>query len=171
MANKIIGILKFVPYVASTEFFSSWLGSVLLGHDALADHVPWITFEARKWLTDYLKPDMSVFEYGSGGSTIFFSKRVKEVISVEHDKYWYHIVSTEIAKEHITNCKLLLREPERGILTKQIISDPESYLSALPKYQGMNFKSYATSIREFSDESFDLVFIDGRARPSCMLMR
>ena len=111
---------------------------------------------------------MSVFEFGSGGSTIFFSKRVKELISVEHDKYWYHRVFNEIAKEHVTNCKLLLKEPEQGIFDRTDYSDPESYLSALPQYQGMNFKSYATTIREFPDESFDLVFVDGRVRPSCI---
>ncbi|MCP8305455.1 MAG: methyltransferase domain containing protein [archaeon] len=111
---------------------------------------------------------MSVFEYGSGGSTIFFSKKVGLVISVEHDKYWHRLVSNEIAKENIPNCRLLLREPEQGIFDKTDPSDPESYLSSSPKYCGMNFKSYATSIGEFPDNFFDLVFIDGRARTSCI---
>lgn len=138
------------------------------GHNALTDHIPWITFEAQEWLIGYLKADMSVFEYGSGGSTIFFSKRVRELISVEHDKYWRDTVSNETAMERVTNCRLLLREPEQGILDRTDYSDPQSYLSALPRYSGMNFKGYATSIREFPDGKFDLVFVDGRARPSCI---
>jgi len=170
--------LKFIPSVVSSKFFVPWLISVMptlipfSKKNALTDHVPWITFEARKWLIDYLKADMSVFEYGSGGSTIFISKRVKELISVEHDKDWYLLVSNEIVKEDITNCRLLLREPELGILNNIDYSDPEAYLSAWPGYQGMNFKRYATSIptsiQQFPDKSFDLVFIDGRARPSCI---
>lgn len=167
-ANKSLGVLKVIPTVASTKFFFPWLLSVLPGRSALKDNVPLIPFEARKWLIDYLKPNMSVFEYGTGGSTIFISKRVKELISVEHDKYWYHLVRDKIAKENIVNYKILLKEPEPGIFDKVDYSNPESYLSSLPKYRGMNFKSYATTIQEFPDESFDLVFIDGRARPSCI---
>jgi hypothetical protein len=34
----------------------------------------------------------------------------------------------------------------------------------------MNFYRYVNSINAFQDESFELVFIDGRARSSCMLV-
>ena len=34
--------------------------------------IPWVTHGAKKWLDSYLKKDMKVFEWGSGGSTLYF---------------------------------------------------------------------------------------------------
>jgi hypothetical protein len=34
--------------------------------------LPWISYAAIDFLDGYLKPDMTVYEYGSGGSTLFF---------------------------------------------------------------------------------------------------
>lgn len=167
-ANGIMASFEVIPSIASTELFLPWLISRLPWHNPIRDNIPMIPFAAQRWLISYLKADMSVFEYGSGGSTIFISKRVKEIISVEHDKYWYHLLYNEIARKNITNCKILLRGLEPGTFGKVDYSDPESYLSSAPGYRGMNFKRYVTSIQEFPDESFDLVFIDGRARPSCI---
>lgn len=165
-------LLKLLRFAVSSQFFFPWLSSLirrnLLGHNALKDNVPWITFKARIWLENYLKPDMSVFEYSSGGSTIFISKRVKEVFSIEHDKDWYQIISNEIRNQHIDNCKLLLIEPETDLFNREDYSDPNNYISSLPIYLNMNFRRYVLSINEFPDEYFDLVFVDGRARPSCI---
>ncbi|MDP2056339.1 MAG: hypothetical protein Q8K35_01095, partial [Thiobacillus sp.] len=66
-----------------------WLHSLLPGHSPLYDEVPWITFRAIDWLDTYLKSDMSVFEYGAGGSTLYLAKRVRNVVSVEHDEGFY----------------------------------------------------------------------------------
>ena len=43
-------------------------------------------------------------------------------------------------------------------------SDPNNYTSSTFEI----FKSYVTQIDEFQDEHFDLILIDGRARPSCI---
>jgi predicted O-methyltransferase YrrM len=50
--------------------------------------MPWISFDAIHFLESYLRPQMEVFEFGSGGSTIFFSKRCARVLSVESDLKW-----------------------------------------------------------------------------------
>ena len=170
--GKMVRILKLMPKFLDSynymKFFPHWLNSVLLSHTSLKDHVPWITFEATKWLIRYLTTNMRVFEYGSGGSTIFLSKRVHELISVEHDRDWYITVLNELAKENVTNCKIMLKEPELDIFNKTDPSNPKSFLSSVSTYQGYNFKNYAMIINEYADESFDLVIIDGRARPACI---
>ncbi len=38
--------------------------------------------------------NLVLFEFGSGNSTLFFAERVKNVISVEHNKEWYQIVNS-----------------------------------------------------------------------------
>src|SRR5208283_402812 len=45
--------------------------------------VPWFSQSAIDFLESYVKPSMRVFEYGSGGSTIFFARRAKSVDSIE----------------------------------------------------------------------------------------
>ena len=47
--------------------------------------IPYLPIEpdAFDWIEEYIKPNMSVFEYGSGPSTEYFSDRAKKVISVE----------------------------------------------------------------------------------------
>jgi len=50
--------------------------------------IPWISYPAIKMLEKILKPEMRVFEWGVGGSTLFFSARVRQLVSIEHDLQW-----------------------------------------------------------------------------------
>ena len=49
------------------------------------------------------------------------------------------------------------------------IADPAAYVSDDERYAGKTFRSYAQAIDAFPDRYFDLVVVDGRARPSCIL--
>ena len=73
------------------------------------DELPWITFRAIQWLTRYLRPEMKVFEYGAGGSTLFLARRVRELVSVEHDETFHSVVAERLAKRGIQNCRLIFR--------------------------------------------------------------
>lgn len=132
----------------------------------LKDGEPWIAFESKEWLGDYLTRNMIVFEYSSGGSTIFFSKWVKKLISVEHDPMWYQHISDTLNRKNISNVEYLLLEPHFTPDGKSDFTDPHSFASR--EYPNMSFEAYVKSIDAFPDKSFDLVFIDGRARPSCI---
>lgn len=52
------------------------------------DPIPWYTYPTISFLNRRLDPEMSVFEYGSGFSTLWFAQRVNEVTGVEHDREW-----------------------------------------------------------------------------------
>lgn len=150
------------------KFILPWLKSNLSKGDAFTDDVPWMTFEVQEWLERYFSSNKIVFEYGSGSSTLFISGGVKWIISVEHDKNWYHRVLNIMKRKNVTNCELLLQQPESDSLGKGDYSDPKSYLSANSRYRDMIFKRYAQTIEKFPDDYFDLVIVDGRARPSCI---
>jgi hypothetical protein len=154
---------------AAVQFIIPWLDSLQGDATPLRDEVPWITFEAKKWLSTFLTKDMVVFEWGSGGSTIYISKRVKRLISVEHDPEWYNKVQKAIKDNGISNCEYLLKEPSLLSDSEQNFQDPKYYLSGLSNYKGMSFETYVKVIDSFPDETFDLVIVDGRARPSCIL--
>lgn len=50
---------------------------------------PWITDPAIDFLEEYLKPDMHILEFGCGSSTVYFSKKCNNVISIEHQSHYY----------------------------------------------------------------------------------
>jgi len=144
------------------RFYRHWRESLKREHSVIEDDFPWMVYEAVSWLESYLKPGMEVFEWGSGGSTLFFASRVHFVVTVEHDPNWYAIVSKQLSDLNIQNVHFVLCKPERTDLLSEI------YTSTDERYKGLSFQHYAETIDSYPDNSFDLVVVDGRARPGCM---
>lgn len=48
-----------------------------------------------------------VVEFGAGGSTVLFSKCCKSVVSYEHDRRWLELTRRRLAREALTNAKLV----------------------------------------------------------------
>lgn len=130
--------------------------SFLLRHEAsIVQSEPWINESAKNWLANYLNKEMRVFEYGSGGSTLFMAKRVKEISSVESDIYWYSKIMKTIRMSGIKNCKVFYAEATTSPF-RQSPADDSAYVS------------YAEKIKKFPNNYFDLVFVDGRGRELCV---
>lgn len=72
--------------------------------------LPWIRLKAIRFLEHHLSGEMTVFEYGSGGSTIFFAQRCRRVISVEDDSEWAAAVRERLDELRLTNVDLQLHE-------------------------------------------------------------
>lgn len=51
--------------------------------------IPWYTYSCLEYISQFDFIDCNVFEYGSGNSTLFWSKRAKSIQSVEHDVNWH----------------------------------------------------------------------------------
>ena len=68
-----------------------WLRSVREQQsvDFSGNPFPWITYPCLKFLEQRIHKRMTVFEYGSGNSTLWWAARVGKVISYEHDHDWY----------------------------------------------------------------------------------
>lgn len=69
---------------------------------------PWLTPDSIELLSTLLKPTDQGLEWGSGRSTIWFSKRLKHLTSVETDAQWFNRVNEMIASSGITNVDLRL---------------------------------------------------------------
>ena len=151
------------------RMYERWKKSITVGWGGGGGSFLWKTLEAQDFIETILKAEWKVFEYGSGRSSLFYSERVSQLISVEHDQGYYEKSRQFLENVRITNCDLRLRVPECGGIQNQDCSNPKEYASADKMFRGCCFLKYVQEIDAFPDESFNLVAIDGRARPSCVL--
>jgi hypothetical protein len=122
---------------------------------------PWVTFGARRALERILTPSSQVFEFGTGGSTIFFAQRARQVVAVEHDPGWFELV--EAAVRPYANVELILVEP--APMSPEVATlDVRHYTSTDERYRGQWFRDYVRTIERFPDGHFDVVLVDGRCR-------
>ena len=155
------------PLRDAVRYFWPWWQSLESGRSPLDDEIPWICFSAIDFLRAALRPDMAVFEYGTGGSTLFWARRVREVYGVEHDRVWCERVRGAAAQRGYTNVEVNLCEPSIAMGPIGTPADLDGFASDDQAFRGLSFEMYVRSIESFSDHSFDIVLIDGRARPAC----
>jgi hypothetical protein len=151
--------------------FPRWKDSVSRNVDTVELRLPWMNFAAIDLLAKNCRPRASVFEYGCGGSTLFLLDRGLQVVSVEHEEAWLSRIRDLATVGNGSSDWLgLHRRPHaRGdVPSPQDLADAGSYRSANRRFAPFSFEDYAGAIDEFSDAHFDLVLVDGRARPSCV---
>jgi hypothetical protein len=139
-----------------------WMATTFLGRDLLTAALPWITFPATRWLDSYLRPSMSVFEWGSGGSTLFFARRVSRVVSIEYDVGWCEAVAARLRVHGLAQTELRHLPAEPG-------DDEALYRSSDPSFAGMSFRRYVQGVLDYPDRAFDVILVDGRARFGCLV--
>jgi predicted O-methyltransferase YrrM len=155
--------------LANLKYFSRWRKGIQPDASSVKDQQPWITFKVIDFLNQNLNKEHRVFEYGGGGSTLFFVTRCKEVVTVENNKEWFSILSGLIKKSSAENWKGNFIEGEKGDLNSSPESaNPLHYSSSDPGSAGTNFLKYASAIDEYANSYFDLVLVDGRSRASCI---
>lgn len=130
-------------------------------------HAPWITPAAIQILDTLLTKQHIGFEFGSGNSTLFFAKRVKQLISLEHEPTWHYKISTQLLEEKINNVNYFLvakENKEKPFLPKKRSDD--LIIEFTP---ATCFQSYYSFIDQYPEEYFDFIIVDGRARVECSL--
>ena len=105
--------------------------------------LPWLTYPAIDWLESVLRPEDRIFEYGMGGSTLWFSERVAQVTSVDQNAAWVKRFSLPAnVTVKVATCQ------------GDMVDAPEG-------------DAYVEAICE-SGRPFDIVLVDGMARLSCV---
>ena len=148
-------------YPKFKKYSNLFLQSRIQGNSSISLEIPWINFLAIDYLNKILNLESKVFEYGMGGSTIFFAKKTAEVFSVEHNKNYYEEVNKLIEQKYKKqSIQLSLSVPKAD-------SVETKYTSNRLEYSGLSFKDYVHMINQFPDQYFDLVLVDGRCRIEC----
>jgi hypothetical protein len=95
---------------------NGWFDSVarLMPVDGNARPIPWYTYSAIKFLSDRIESPVSVFEYGSGNSTLWWAERAHRIICCEHDRRWHSLMAGRIPK-NVENlfCELTFEYAQR----------------------------------------------------------
>jgi precorrin-6B methylase 2 len=152
------------------RWYGRWSTSLLGDASLLSSGVPWITYGAIEHIGRVFQPGGTVFEFGSGGSTLFFAARAGRVTSIEHDPSWAKMVNDALAKHGFSNGQVRWIPPVP--ILKPPPPDPADaggYGTADEAFREYCFEAYVRSVDDEPDGSLDLVMIDGRARPSCLL--
>ena len=147
-----------VDYAEKYLIPRGWFASIQSRRsEDLEGPVPWITYPALRVLPQLLQPSFRVLEYGSGGSSLWFGRRVAQVVSVEHDRDWAQWVARHAGANNV-----IVHIPEDAEL------EPE-FLAATGSDAGRPLAgaSYAAEILRYPPGYFDVVFIDGLVRPLC----
>lgn len=139
------------------------------GANSMDQRQAWVTFPAIDLLRRTLRPTDRVFEYGGGGSSLFWLDRVAEVVTVEHDARWFAELEEHRHREKDGHWMVIHVPPTPGDLVEQPDpAEPRHYSSADTTSRHFNFEAYVHSIDRFPDEHFHVLMIDGRARTSCL---
>jgi hypothetical protein len=90
-----------VPYKLLADFNilardQGLLGTMTSGLplDAAGKPIPWFTYPAIEYLSQFDVRGKKIFEYGCGNSTAFWSERGAEVWGVDHDRAWFEKMSS-----------------------------------------------------------------------------
>lgn len=165
--SRIRFALKILRSPAQRKYFWRWVKSSVQKDYFLLCRQPWITFDAVDFLDTINLQNKRIFEYGSGGSTLYWLDKGASVVSIEHDSVWFNKTKSLISPSHRLDYRLVLPEPEpEEVYSKKDPANPDDYISS--DEQKFSYKSYVCQIDEFDNGFFDVVLIDGRARPSCI---
>ena len=128
---------------------------------------PWTSPGSILFFDKVLTNNMVGLEYGSGRSTIYFAKKLKQLVSIEHNPEWFKKVSNQLKSNRIQNVDYFLAIKEKFSLNPD---DIDIYMNEHDEYESKNnFKNYYSKVNEYPDSFFDFVMIDGRARVHCGL--
>lgn len=105
---------------------------------------PLVCPDAVEYFESILRPEFTVYETGSGGSTLWLAERVQRVVTVEQVPGWAEEVQRALEEQGLGNVEL------------HLVSE---------KTHGRDFyDDYAEHIRGYPRASFDVVFVDGADR-------
>ena len=70
--------------------------------------LPWFPYAVIEFLISYLTPTMTVGEFGCGGSTVFFARRVGSIHTIEDNPQWFQHVRGKLNELQIENVTIEL---------------------------------------------------------------
>jgi hypothetical protein len=119
---------------------------------------------------------MKVFEFGCGHSSLWWARRVQEVVSVDHDIRWVKYIQ----KNKPNNLTLFhslagtdssvfsadVRNRIESIIAAQVVS-PDKDHNVAHGLDCRNYLSHPATLARYPKQNFDIIVVDGMARSVC----
>jgi hypothetical protein len=120
--SKFTGLIG--AFARSPQYIPAYVGRLpLWGRQPIECELPWISFGALRFLRSYVRPTHTVFEYGGGGSTLWFARHARSVLTMESHPDWHRTLTATLAAKGLTNtvCEF---HPISGDTPEAFQSDP-----------------------------------------------
>jgi hypothetical protein len=91
-ANKLL--LRKKSFLHQTGWIESFKEKKPIGNQG--EVIPWMNYSIIEVLKNKITKEHTIFEFGSGYSTLFFASLSKEVTSIEHDREWADRISNSL---------------------------------------------------------------------------
>ena len=128
---------------------------------------PWIVLDAIAYLEANVQPEWETFEWGCGGSTLWFAGLTKQVSSVETNPEWADAVMAAAVERGVWPLPVIHTVPPVFVDRAGRIHDATQWTEdcvATPEWED----EYAGIIdRFYQDKKFGLIVIDGGVRHKC----
>ncbi len=113
------------------KFIDLWINEFALAksidekicRDKDGNPLPWYTYPAIEYLSQFDYSDKKIFEYGCGYSSEFWAQRAKKVVSIEDNPKYFERWSQEFCYENLT----ILWRDEGEIYEKAILETDEKF--------------------------------------------
>lgn len=113
---------------------------------------PWWSFGAVTALEKRLRPHMTAFEFGSGGSSVFLGERVGSLVCVEDETEWTDLVRASAQQRGLKNVQVLHRHFD---FWKTEDFKQSDYLRSI---EGAKYDVIVVDGKEWSDQVRDICF-------------
>lgn len=136
-ATKLKALLSFgvKGYLAEIGWFKAFETKSAI--DEEGEPIPWVTYSFIDFIKNRITKQHSIFEFGSGNSTLFYTNYARKVVAVEHDKDWFEkIFSSKSDNSEIIFCEL----KKNGEYSRKPL---------------------------MLNQKFDIIIVDGRDRVNC----
>lgn len=146
LKEKLINYYIGYRLLTKKDFFLFEMGYTRSYHDQIpmtkdGEFLPWMNYAIIDFLNKRLNKNQSFFEFGSGYSSIYYAKKVKEVTSIEYDLEWKNKVQVLFKNNNLENVNV--------------------------HFQKIN-EDYPKTIQTiYPNKKYDIVLVDGRMRVAC----
>ena len=129
---------------------ATWAHDRVSSAGPAAQGLPWIAWPCIDFMSDFVQPSHRVFEWGGGGSTLFFLKKGCRVTTVESSAEWVQELEQQIRA---------LGPDARRRWDLRFVAIADNNDPAVPMYIG----------QVVDGAPWDLVMVDGWSRLKCLL--
>jgi hypothetical protein len=144
-----------------------WLNS--FKGNSISDELPWLNLPALQFLNHFVQPSHKVCEFGGGGSTLFFLKKTTEVVTIEDHADWFDTLQNLVREKNLKNWHGQFIPSTHTNEANRQPENPAHFKSGAKGLENRSFENYAKAIHHFPKNYFDIILVDGRARPSCIV--